>query len=174
MIIDLCDVLLRKPETRDRETLYRMRNDAWNVARLGGFSTGYALQDIDDWIEAHRTRHDEVLWVIAGADTDTCLGHVGLYRLDSRVRKAEFAILIGDPEWRGRGLGRKVTSAVVNYGFSQLNLHRIELSVLATNEAAVKLYEGIGFAVEGTQRDAQFRDGRYVDLLLMAILEPFP
>jgi RimJ/RimL family protein N-acetyltransferase len=64
-----------------------------------------------------------------------------------------------------------VTRAVVSYGFAELNLHRIELDVLATNARAIHLYERLGFRREGTLRDAQFRGGVYIDLVLMAILE---
>jgi RimJ/RimL family protein N-acetyltransferase len=110
-----------------------------------------------------------VLFVIASGD-DRCLGHVGLYRIDHRVRSAEFAILIGDKGSWGKGLGRRCTTFMVEYGFDQLNLNRIYLEVLATNSRAVELYKKIGFVEEGRLRCGQFKEGRYVDVLVMGLL----
>jgi RimJ/RimL family protein N-acetyltransferase len=64
-----------------------------------------------------------------------------------------------------------VTYAVIDYGFCHLNLHRVHLTVLKTNDRAISLYEKLGFKTEGILRDEQFRDGRYVDVIVMGILE---
>lgn len=165
------DYILRKPEPKDVPQLYQYRND-WNAIRsLGGFSTGYSIKDLENWVEAHRNRANEVLWVIANKENGDCLGHVGLYEIDYRIRSAEFAIFIGDTNYWGRGLGTRITQDMLKYGFEQLNLHRIELSVLATHDSAIGLYEKHGFKKEGCRRQAQFRDGRYVDIWVMGLLE---
>ena len=171
MSISLDGVVLRRPEPKDVSYLYVYRNN-WEVARcLGGFRTGYSLQDLHEWIELHRSLENEVLWVIADEVTDTCLGHIGLYEIDFRVRKAEFAIVIGQKANWGKGLGQTVSRAAIDYGFDELNLHRIELEVLANNARAIHVYEKLGFKREGIQRDAQFRSGQYLDIVTMAILE---
>jgi [ribosomal protein S5]-alanine N-acetyltransferase len=169
MVLD--GILLRRPELRDIPQLYIYRNDAEITQLLGGFSRGYSLRDLEDWIEFHRKLTNEIIWIIADQSTDTCLGHVGLYNIDNRIRKAEFAILIGDKASWGKGLGKRVSQAVIHYGFSQLNLHRIQLEVLANNQRAIELYEKLGFKHEGLQRDAQYRSGQYLDVINMAILE---
>jgi [ribosomal protein S5]-alanine N-acetyltransferase len=165
----LGDIRLRKPEPKDVDALYEQKNDREIAALLAGSNTGYTRADIVDWVEFHRSAPDEALFVIA-ADDDRCLGHVGLYRIDHRVRSAEFAILIGDkPSW-GQGLGRRCTTFMVDYGFDQLNLNRIYLEVLATNTRAAELYRKIGFVEEGRLRSAQFKEGRYVDVIVMSVL----
>ena len=170
-MIDLGAVKLRAFEPADAEHLYGFRND-WQVTQwLGGFSSGYSRKNLQDWIRSHRNRDDEVLWAIAEKKSDRCIGHVGLYKIDPRIRKAEFAILIGDPKWWGKGVGRSVTIAMVEWGFTQLNLHKISLSVLATNKRATKLYQDLGFRHEGRLRHEQFRDRKYVDVLLMSVLD---
>ncbi len=169
MVLD--QITLRCIEPKDAERLYHYRND-WQVTRLlGGFSTGYSVKDIHDWMEFHRARTDEIIWTIADKEGDVCLGHVGLYKIDHRIRNAEFAILIGDESWQGRGIGQQISHQVIEFGFQQLNLHRIQLSVLATNSRAIHLYEKLGFKQEGVLRDGEFRDGGYIDVLIMALLE---
>lgn len=169
MNLSLEQVSLRRPELKDAEALYAQKNDPEVAAALGGFSLGYSRADIGAWIERHRGIANEALWTIADP-SDRCLGHVGLYRIDHRIRSAEFAIMIGDRESRGRGIGKAVTRLVVDYGFRMLNLNRVELSCLATNERARRLYAGLGFVVEGTLRQAQFKDGHYIDVVQMSVL----
>ena len=170
-MIDLGSIVLRPIEPQDVDSLYSFRNE-WSVIRyLVGFSAGYSHANLEDWIKRHSNRADEVLWTIAERTSDRCVGHVGLYQIDNRVRKAEFGIVIGEKRLWGRGLGKQVTEAVVAWGFSQLNLHKITLSVLATNSRAIHIYKSLGFTCEGLLRDDQFRDGQYLDLMLMALTE---
>lgn len=161
---------LRCPEPMDIAALYEQKNDPGVAALLGGFTSGYSREDLAQWISFHRERRDEVLWVIADAETDRCVGHVGLYKVDHRVRSAEFAILIGDRAHWGKGAGRAISRAVLRYGFCELNLNRIELSVLSTNERAFALYRSLGFQVEGRLREAQYKQGQYIDVIMMGLL----
>lgn len=167
---EVAGVLLRRPESRDAAALYAQKNDVEVASLLGGFSKGYSEADIAGWIEAHRGRSDEALFVIADGSTNVCLGHVGLYNIDHRIRSAEFAIMIGDKDAWGRGLGTEITAHMLDYGFKWLNLNRIELTVLASNARAIALYEKLGFTREGVKRQAQYKSGRYVDICLMAKL----
>jgi RimJ/RimL family protein N-acetyltransferase len=54
--------------------------------------------------------------------------------------------------------------------FGDLNLHRVYLSVLSSNTAAIRTYEKAGFRREGLAREAAYKRGRYEDLVEMAIL----
>jgi RimJ/RimL family protein N-acetyltransferase len=49
-------------------------------------------------------------------------------------------------------------------------VHRLELTVMAHNAAAVALYEKAGFVIEGTRRHSMLIDGSYVDEYYMAKL----
>lgn len=170
MIFRLHRVRLRKPETRDLEPLYQQKNDPEVAQCLGGFSHGYSRSDLADWLEYHRQQKNEVLWIIADIETDECLGHVGLYKLDYRIGSAEFAILLGAKDRWGQGLGREVTRFVLDYGFRMLNLNRIELNVLEHNERARRLYRSLKFREEGLLRQAQYKGGQYLNLVLMGLL----
>src|ERR1700733_3587686 len=147
MHLDLGPIGLRKPEPRDLDALYHQKNDPQIAAMLGGFSKGYTRSDLTRWMDAHTQAGDEVLYAIVDTE-DRCLGHVGLYQIDPRAQKAEFAIMIGDRSGWGQGFGRLCTNFMVSYGFRELHLHRIQLQVLDSNERARKLYESIGFYFE--------------------------
>ena len=71
-------------------------------------------------------------------------------------------------DWQGKGVGTALMQAAVDLADKWLNLARLELDVFTDNERAIKLYKKFGFLVEGTRIGYAFRDGQYVDTLMMA------
>ena len=98
------------------------------------------------------------------------LGNVGLHSLDWTNRKAELGIVIAEKEYWGRGYGTDAVPSVLDFAFNAMNLHCTHLSVLEFNRRAIRCYEKGVFHQEGREREAFFRDGRYHDSLLMAVL----
>jgi RimJ/RimL family protein N-acetyltransferase len=70
------------------------------------------------------------------------------------------------PEYRGRGLGRRLMEAAHEEGFV-----RVELTAHADNLRAVALYEKLGFQREGVTRDSACFDGRFVDSVVMGRID---
>lgn len=97
------------------------------------------------------------------------VGHVALWGAEVRNRCATFGIMIG-PEHQSKGLGSDATRLMVNYGFSELGLHRIELMVNAENDRAIAAYRRAGFEQEGLFRAKLFYGGRFHDQVFMAAL----
>lgn len=75
---------------------------------------------------------------------------------------------------QGQGVGKALLAALCDYADRWAQILRIELTVFADNERAVKLYRAFGFEQEGTHRGYALRDGAYVDALSMARLHPNP
>lgn len=171
MIHKLDECVLRPLEEKDCMRLYKYKNDLEIASLLGGFHPGLSLQDIRNWLDYHRKQKNEILLAIADSKKGICLGHVGIYQIDYRIRSAEFAIMIGSKAHRGKGLGRAITDYIIRWAFAELNLNRLSLSVLATNERAIRLYKSLGFQEEGCLRAAQYKNGRYIDVIVMAILK---
>jgi RimJ/RimL family protein N-acetyltransferase len=73
------------------------------------------------------------------------------------------------PPYRDRGLGRRLMSATIEAGRA-FGFERIELRVHARNERGRKLYENLGFQLEGTARKAFKADGAYDDVHLMGLV----
>jgi RimJ/RimL family protein N-acetyltransferase len=99
-------------------------------------------------------------------------GYVQISSIEPIHRSANLGILIGRPEDRGRGLGREAMELTLRFCRDHLNLTRLSLAVHTDNAPAIVLYEKLGFVTEGVQRAAQFIAGRWVDLQLMALIDP--
>lgn len=115
---------------------------------------------------------DRLHFVIETLEGAQPIGLVGLYGINWRDRSAEFFIIVGEPDFWGKGFGSDALRAILDVGFRWFNLHRIFLYVVAENTRAIRAYEKCGFQHEGRLREAVFIDGAYHDLLLMSILAP--
>lgn len=67
------------------------------------------------------------------------------------------------PDAWGNGFALDACAHLIEYGFRELALHRISATVMAPNERSQRLIKRLGFVHEGTAREAQFADGKYVD-----------
>ncbi len=98
------------------------------------------------------------------------IGNTGLHNADAINRNAEFGIFIGEKAYWNRGYGTSAARLMLKHGFDNLNLNRIYLYVYENNPRAIKAYESAGFVREGVLRQGVFKNGRYLDLIVMAVL----
>jgi len=99
------------------------------------------------------------------------IGSCGFYNLSTRDRSAEVGITIGNKSYWNQGYGRETMRLLLRHGFDTLNLNRIFLQVYQDHDRAIRVYEKVGFVHEGRLRQARYRDGQYIDLLLMSVLK---
>lgn len=128
-----------------------------------------ADRERDFWLNSSGDTR-RVFFAIRARPDPAIIGHVQIMDIQPIHRSASLGVLIGRPENRGKGHGRAAMQLAIAYCWRHLNLSRLSLSVHASNAAAIALYEKLGFAIEGTLRQAQFIDGDWVDLHLMALM----
>lgn len=98
------------------------------------------------------------------------VGSCGLFSINSRDRKAELGIMIGDKRYWNKGYGSDTMWTLLGHAFETLNLNRVSLQVFESNQRAIKVYERVGFKLEGRLREDRFSQGRFEDTLIMGIL----
>lgn len=115
-------------------------------------------------------------FVLVAEQQGRLLGLAGLHPIDRALRRRHAAMLgiAVDGPAQGRGLGRRLVAALCDYADQWGQVLRIELTVFADNERAIRLYRSMGFVQEGLHRGYALRQGRYVDALSMARLHPAP
>jgi RimJ/RimL family protein N-acetyltransferase len=164
-------VYLRPGEREDIPLFVRWFGDA-RTARNLGMRAPLSIAGEERWFERMLEHHgkDEWFFVICRRDDDRAVGSVGLFDVDATNGSAGLGISIGDPADTGHGYGGDAMRALLEFGFGRLRLERIWLDVYDHNAAARRLYERLGFVVEGRLRHAIWRDGRFIDVDRMAIL----
>lgn len=122
------------------------------------------------WAGAVAAAADRTFFVIKRKRDGHAIGACQLHSIHPVHRTAELQIRIGDVADRGHGFGSEALRLLLKFAFEDLNLHRVQLNVFATNAPAIRVYEKAGFVREGTLRQAAHIDGFYVDVVVMGIL----
>ena len=120
------------------------------------------------------TRSDlpsKLIYKVVDSENGTVIGHIELAAIDRHNGSARVCrVLVGDPAYRGKGIGTVMMEKIVEIGFRRLGLHRIELSVFDFNTSAIRCYEKVGFVKEGYIRECRKADDEYWSFYIMAIL----
>ena len=73
-------------------------------------------------------------------------------------------------EYRNRGIGTALLRFGIDWCAANPEIHRLELDVFMNNPRAIHVYEKLGFIREGIRRHAFYKEGRFLDGLIMAIV----
>ncbi len=164
-------VCLREYRKEDAERAQGFLNNP-ELSRL--LSTGVpfplTLWDEEKWVESQSVQKELYNFAIETVKERLYIGGCGINALDWKNRAATVGIMIGDPEFWGKGYGTEAMRLLIGFIFEQMNMNRIELRVFSFNERARKSYEKVGFVPEGRLRQALYRDGAFHDELPMSIL----
>lgn len=119
--------------------------------------------------EVIKSRNDLVLAVVT-KKTGVHIGNISLQKIDHINRTAEFAIIIGDKRYWGKGYAGEAARLLIKHGFQELNLNRIYCGTSSENLSMQKLAISLGMKREGRRRQAVFKAGRYSDMLEYGLL----
>lgn len=103
---------------------------------------------------------------------DRCF--IGTAKLDNidRIRKSAMdGIMIGEMDYWGKGISRKVYKILLWYGFEVLGLQRISSGCNESNIGMVKVLTSLGYQLEGRMRREDIIEGVFSDHLYFAILK---
>ena len=114
--------------------------------------------------------NENIVMTIVDKESNKAIGTTGLYIINWPGRRAQFRIMIGEPDYFNKGYGTEATKLVVDYGFNRLNMETIYLGANEDNKAAIKSYEKSGFVHEGIQRNFIYNNGKYYNAVMMSII----
>ncbi|SDD68907.1 Protein N-acetyltransferase, RimJ/RimL family [Terribacillus halophilus] len=165
-------LLIREAELKDAAALaqLRLKTDGETEYMDREEGEGYlSSKDFEELIETDQ-KETKNLCLVAYVDEEIvgycrCEGNK-LKRLSHQVT---FGIAILKDYW-GLGIGRRMLEMVITWS-EEKKIHKINLSVLASNKRAITLYQTYGFIIEGCLKDdKRLSDGEFYDTLLMARL----
>ena len=166
-------VLLRPVKRSDISYFLKWFNDPEIIQYVGLYlpMTEMSEEKFIEELGTTRARSDVILVIEAiQGDSTKPIGNCGLHQISAKDHDAIFGIVIGEKGYWSRGYGLEAAQLLINYGFQQLNLHRISSSAIAFNERSIKLHRKLGFREEGRLRQAMFKNGQYHDRVEFGIL----
>lgn len=87
---------------------------------------------------------------VVNANTKSTIGHGEIYLTEKSAYLGR--IIIGEKQFRGKGIGQIIVNQLLNYAFNRLNQVRVELNVFDWNVSAIKCYEKVGFVVDQNKK----------------------
>ena len=168
------EIYLRALEPDDYRQTIGWRNDAglWNM--LGGMRRFVAAAYEKNWMEeaACGSGDADVRLAICLAQTGQMIGIVSATAINRVNGSCVSHLMIGDPASRGRGYGSEALRQMARYMIDEQRIHRFEAKVLADNVASIRALEKVGYRREGLLRESVFKEGRFQDQVVMALLAP--
>lgn len=170
-VLETNRLLLRQLILADTEALFFLRSDeemlrylhkepAKNTEEVMDF-----IKKINDFVIAN----ESILWAIALKENPLlCMGTICFWNIRKEVYRAEIGYLL-HPALQGKGVMKEAIQSVINYGFTQIQLHSIDAVVDPRNIASVKNLESFGFTKEAYLKEDFSFAGQFWDSVVYSL-----
>ena len=126
-------------------------------------------KNVQEYVEKYNNSKNLLLGIFL-KNTGEHVGNITLHMIDGQNRSAETGILVGEESARGCGCATEAIKLILGHAFMRLNLNRISAGMVGENVASKRLFEKVGFTLEGTLREAFYLNGKYHDCYRYGIL----
>jgi len=149
-----------KLQVNDLAFLNEVRNECAEIYLHD--SRTFSLEETVNWFN---TSHPN-FWIIWNDDI-----RIGYFRTSnySNINKNIYIGADLHEDYRGRGLAYESYCKFILLLFNELNLHKISLEVLESNQRGINLYKKLGFKVEGIKRDEVYKNGVWINSIIMSM-----
>ncbi len=164
-------VYLRQIEIADcNESYCKWLNDS-EVNQF--LETKWSDQDLDSiksFVMLQRESNHSFLFAIVLKENNQHIGNIKIGPINPHYSHADISYFIGEKDCWHKGIATEAINLICEFGFKELNLHRIEAGAYDCAIGSWKALEKCGFKREGVLREQIFFDGKYVDVFRYGIL----
>jgi len=161
-------IKFRAVEEGDLEFLWNLRRDE-EVNNFLFTTYPISMSTQKQWLSSMLSSQTKKVLIVE-AEIGAAIKKIGCARItdiDHLNRRVEIGADISASH-RGKGLAKYLYSALCQYCFDYLNMHKIYLYVLAENKKAIHVYEKAGFKEETVLKAHFFKHGKYQDIVMMS------
>lgn len=164
-------IYLREVRPSDvNENYYRWMNDPEIIRYLESRFYPSALESLHEYVVGKVGDRENVFFAIVLKDSDQHIGNIKLGPVNWIHRVADIGLMIGEKKAWGKGYATEAISLVTRYGFERLNLRKLTASCYDDNQGSARAFQKVGFFLEGARKQQCFSEGKYVDVILLGIL----
>lgn len=166
-------VYLRALEPEDLSFLFEHENDEdfWQVSQTQQPFSKYLLRNYLK--NAHLDIYEikQVRFIIALTATDESIGMIDLYDFQPKHKRVGVGILILT-KFQGNGYASEALSILINYAFTQLDVHQIYACVGPDNKKSIQLFKNKNFKIAGIKKEWNNYKGSFHDEIFMQLIHP--
>jgi ribosomal-protein-alanine N-acetyltransferase len=168
MRIEGQQIALRDIKREDMKDKVRWFNDP-QVNRTLILEENLDLGKTLKWFDEHINDESRHEFIVESKQGDL-IGITGLIHINRKHNTAECYCIIGEKAFWGKGVGTEAHALLFDWGFKNLNLHKIWADIRKENIAIIKIIERLGFKVEGTLREERLIEGKRMDVVRIGVL----
>ncbi len=164
---------LRKISEEDIPSIFAMRSSEEMmryIDRPRAQSTEEAAKLVNAILES-LAKNEGITWAITVTGQTDLAGTIGFWKITPEHYRAEIGYMLRT-EYQHQGIMHEALSAVLDYGFKEMNLHSVEANVNPANEASIRLLERNKFVLEGRFRENYYYNGQFLDSNIYSLLTP--
>jgi [ribosomal protein S5]-alanine N-acetyltransferase len=114
---------------------------------------------------------NDIFLAIYFKEEDRFIGTIRINNINWYTRVADIGILIGDKNYWGKGIAKDSIFAVSKYLLETLGIRKLTAGLMDINPAMQKVFEKLGFKVEGIMRKTDRFEGKYIDHIYMGCFQ---
>lgn len=123
------------------------------------------------WYEKILKSQNNIMFSIVEVETTSLLGICGLCHIDWMNRNAEVSIYTGvDGSYVDEKYAPDAAQTVIRYAYGELGVHRLWVEIYDFDNAKKKLFEALGFKLEGRHRQMYWCENKWHDSLVYGLL----
>jgi ribosomal-protein-alanine N-acetyltransferase len=152
--------------------MYELRIDE-SVIQFLDTDPPKSITDIEDKIKENRRNFDDkkgITWILKIKGSDEAIGYMGIWRIDKHNNRGELGYALKKQYWK-KGIASEAAKAIINYGFSKMELHTIKANTNPLNEGSKALLTKLGFKHEAHFRQDYYFDGKYLDSFIYGLIK---
>lgn len=166
-------VKLRAYREEDIERAVEFTNDE-EVKKLLDSNTPFPMTkwQEEEWVRTRKANSGFIYdFAIEDLETGKYIGGCSINECNIKSRNCTIGIMIGDKDYWSKGYGSDALSVLIKFIFEEVNIYKIKLNVFSFNKRAISCYKKLGFKEEGLLKDELYRNGKYCDVILMALFK---
>lgn len=164
-------IYLREVRPSDvNENYYRWMNNPTITDFLESRFYPNSIEKLKEYVEGKLTDTNNIFLAIVLKENNRHIGNIKLGPINWNHRFGDIGIIIGENDCQGKGLATEAIMLLSKHAFETLNLHKITAGAYDSNIGSVKAFQKAGFEVEGKRKGYFFSKGKYVDMIIMGLI----
>ena len=165
-------LFLREINHSDEKDLFAFLSDG-EVMKSTDLTTHSTIRDTEKFVHYVKKgcrKEKSIWWGITTKDRNVVIGIVGFPQWIKKQFRAEVGAVLAKAYW-SQGIMTEALDAVIRFGFTSMELNRIEATLMPHNMSSMKFLKKLGFQEEGILREYRFFKGQFHDVTMVSLLK---